>query len=105
MPFLYIEKQILLRTKWTESKTHIGFNISSKYVDPKTSATFGSRLALGKPYRLQVRVREESRVQILLNGKAIVTTKVAASEGTSLRISLSRDMIVDFKPLEFVAVP
>ena len=104
-PLPHIEKRLLLRTRWAKSETLIGFNIAIERLDPKTSVAFSGRLTLGKPYRLQVRVREESRVQILLNGKAIVTTKVAASEGTGLNISLSRDMIGDFKPLEFVAGP
>ena len=75
----HIEKNLLLRTKWTKSETLIGFNITRERLDPKTSVAFSGRLTLGKPYRLQVRVREESRVQILLDGKAIITTKVAAT--------------------------
>ena len=99
----YLKQHLLFRmTKGTVGKTHIGFNISSQYVDPKSSATFPDRLTLGKPYHLLVRVREGSNVQILLDGKQIVVTKVAAQERPNMSISMNVD--VAFKSLNFVAV-
>jgi hypothetical protein len=99
----YLKQHLLFRTtKGTVGKTHIGFNISSQYVDPKSSATFPDRLTLGKPYHLLVRVREGSNVQILLDGKQIVVTKVAAQERPNMSISMTG--VVAFKSLNFVAV-
>jgi len=103
MKLPYLEQHLLFRTtKGTVGKTHIGFNISSQYVDPKSSATFPDRLTLGKPYHLLVRVREGSNVQILLDGKQIVVTKVAAQERPNMSISMTG--VVAFKSLNFVAV-
>ena len=99
----YLKQYLIFRTtKGTVGKTHIGFNISSQYVDPKSSATFPDRLTLGKPYHLLVRVREGSNVQILLDGKQIVVTKVAAQERPNMSISMTG--VVAFKSLNFVAV-